>query len=111
MRGQIDVGFACNASSRDELKSILVYPQPLAVALGAQHPLAAHRASLSLSALADESFVLLNTQSPVMRDVLAACMHDGFQPRVLHESIDPETVLMTSFEDCRSIPSDGIRSG
>lgn len=93
VRGQIDVGFACNASSRDELKSILVYPQPLVVALGAQHPLAAQRSSLSLSALADESFVLLNTQSPVMRDVLAACMRDGFQPRVLHESIDPETVL------------------
>ena len=95
MRGQIDVGFACNASSRDELKSILVYPQPMVVALSAQHPLAAHRSSLSLSlsALANESFVLLNTQSPVMRDVLAACMRDGFQPRVLHESIDPETVL------------------
>ena len=93
MRGQIDVGFACNASSRGELKSILVYPQLLVVALSAQHPLAAHRSSLSLSALADESFVLLNTQSPVMRDVLAACMRDGFQPRVLHESIDPETVL------------------
>ncbi|MCO5400157.1 LysR substrate-binding domain-containing protein [Ralstonia soli] len=93
VRGQIDVGFACNASSRDELKSILVYPQPLVVALSAQHPLASKRSSLSLSALADESFVLLNTQSPVMRDVLSACMRDGFHPRVLHESIDPETVL------------------
>lgn len=92
LAGKIDVGFACSAATRGELRSIRVYPQPLRVALPAGHPLAKRR-RVALKALAGDAFVLLNTQSPIIRDVLAACVRDGFQPRVLHESIDPETVL------------------
>ncbi|WP_179404706.1 LysR substrate-binding domain-containing protein [Burkholderia guangdongensis] len=92
LNGKIDVGFACNATERSELHSIRVYPQPLMAALPGGHPLARRR-RIALKALANDAFVLLNTQSPIIRDVLAACVRDGFQPRVLHESIDPETVL------------------
>ncbi|MGO4158406.1 LysR family substrate-binding domain-containing protein [Cupriavidus sp. YAF13] len=92
VRGQIDVGFASSATGREELRSIRVDPQPLMAALPAGHPLAAS-GRIRLKALAAEPFVLLNTQSPVIRSLLAACVRNGFHPRVLHESVDPQTVL------------------
>ncbi|SAK49898.1 LysR substrate-binding domain-containing protein [Caballeronia ptereochthonis] len=92
VRGQIDVGFACSPTGHRELRSILVYPQPLVVALPDSHPLAGCRCT-SLGALSGDPFVLLNTQSPMIRGILAACIREGFQPRVLHESADPETIL------------------
>ncbi|WP_416047758.1 LysR substrate-binding domain-containing protein [Cupriavidus basilensis] len=92
VRGQIDVGFASSATRREELRSIRVYPQPLMAAVPASHPLAGS-GRIRLKALAAEPFVLLNTQSPVIRSLLAACVRNGFHPRVLHESVDPQTVL------------------
>ncbi|CAL8479177.1 LysR substrate-binding domain-containing protein [Caballeronia sp. S22] len=92
VRGQIDVGFACSPTEHRELRSILVYPQPLVVALPDSHPLADCR-SVRLRVLSVDRFVLLNTQSPMIRGILAACITEGFQPRVLHESADPETIL------------------
>ncbi|MEZ0602503.1 LysR substrate-binding domain-containing protein [Paraburkholderia sp. IW21] len=92
IRGQIDVGFACSSTEHRELRSILIYPQRLVIALSGSHPLAGRRC-VTLRELAHDPFVLLNTQSPMIRGILAACVRDGFEPRVLHESADPETVL------------------
>ncbi|KAB0599391.1 LysR family transcriptional regulator [Cupriavidus gilardii] len=91
-RGRIDVGFSCSAAARSDLRSILVYAQPLVVAMASDHPLA-RAPRVSLRQLSGDAFVLLNMQSPMIRNVLAACLREGFEPRVMHESVDPETVL------------------
>ncbi|MDN7143360.1 LysR family transcriptional regulator [Pseudomonas sp. JQ170] len=92
INGSIDVGFACSASERSELISQLVYPQSLRVAVPVNHALA-QRPSIDLADIVGEDFVMLNTQSPMIRDVLTACAKMAPALRILHESTDPAIVL------------------
>jgi DNA-binding transcriptional LysR family regulator len=69
-----------------------IYDDPILVALPAAHPLARER--LTLTALADEPFVLVPRPSaPALWDALIArCQGAGFSPRVVQEAAGWHTI-------------------
>lgn len=83
---EIDVAFVRSSTlHRPELLNILLCDEPMLVALPVDHPFAAGSTPLSLSMLANESFVLyLRGDGPGIQDVLIpACRKAGFTPRVV----------------------------
>ena len=86
--GDVDLAFARlgEGSLGSAIQSMPLARDRLAVALPAQHRLAAAR-RVKLAALQDEAFVMFSRRvSPVYFDaVVGACRERGFAPRVLHE--------------------------
>lgn len=85
--GEIDLAFArLGSGGEQDIETVPLVEDRLAVALPREHPLA-KRASVRLSALADENFVMFFRHvSPDYFDGLtAACQAAGFAPRILHE--------------------------
>src|SRR5437764_11785146 len=73
------------------LRAVTLLEDPLHVALPAEHRLAA-KPSLSLADLRDEQWVQTSAESPCARHVVRSCVSAGFEPIVLFESDDYETV-------------------
>ncbi|SCK27670.1 LysR family transcriptional regulator [Vogesella sp. LIG4] len=85
--GDIDLAFARLEGRLDEdIQSLPLQEDPLAVALPAGHPLSDGEA-LPLAALAQQDFIMFARKvSPLSYDTLiTACRNSGFSPRVLHE--------------------------
>jgi DNA-binding transcriptional LysR family regulator len=83
---EIDVAFVRSSTSHyPELLNMVLCQEPMVVAMPVTHRLASDSAPLSLSMLANESFVLyLNGDGPGIQDVLIpACRKAGFTPRVV----------------------------
>jgi DNA-binding transcriptional LysR family regulator len=67
--------------------------EPLIVAMPASHPLA-RRKSVSGPMLAAEGFVMVTKRRAAMADVVAAfCRRSGFEPRVVQEANEMDTVV------------------
>jgi len=92
--GRLDVGFVRPPVDDPALRCETVIREPLLAALPQKHPLVA-RTRLSLSALANEPFVLPPRDAvPVFHDaVLKACREAGFVPHSSHEADRLPTVL------------------
>ncbi len=89
---RIDVGFSRHMSGMPGLSCVRIYCEGLAVALPQGHPLGkAER--LTLKELSDEPFVCMSTQSPVMDSIVQRCLQNQFQPHIIYESADPQTLL------------------
>lgn len=87
--GRIDIGIL-HSPPLDAARWLRVepfYEEPVIVAVSKAHALAA-RARLTLSALAEESFVSFpRTVAPEMYDdILASCRAAGFSPRIVQEA-------------------------
>jgi DNA-binding transcriptional LysR family regulator len=85
--GDIDLAFArLEGDLGATIESLPLTEDRLAVALPADHPLAA-RSRISLASLANEPLVMFARRlSPVYFDnLIATCRASGFSPRVLHE--------------------------
>jgi DNA-binding transcriptional LysR family regulator len=87
--GRIDIGIL-HSPPLDAARWLRVepfYEEPVILAVSKAHPLAA-RARLTLSALAEESFVSFpRTVAPEMYDdILARCRAAGFSPRIVQEA-------------------------
>jgi len=91
---RLDVGFIRSAQPAPGLIVTTIAEEPLVAVLPADHPLAADPA-LALDALADEPFVFWPRQASVdfYDDVINACRHVGFSPRVKFEAHGAETLL------------------
>lgn len=86
-RGDIDLAFArLEGDLGEHVETLPLARDRLAVAVPASHPLA-RSSRVKLSRLADEAFVMFARHvSPVYFDnVIAACLAQGFSPRILHE--------------------------
>jgi DNA-binding transcriptional LysR family regulator len=85
-RGEIDVGFARTPIETDELATLPLGEESLAVMLPAGHPLC-EKAEVPLAALAKEPFILHPTPpSNWASYIVAVCKGAGFEPRIAHEA-------------------------
>lgn len=93
---RIDVGLARTPpADKGRLGVLELAPEPLLVALPADHPRAGAR-SMPLAALAGEPWVLSGapaSPSDLIVRILQACARAGFAPTVAHESPDLPSVL------------------
>ena len=84
---RLDVGFVRTPLTDISLNSDAVVSEPLVAVLPRKHRLAG-RPSISLSALANEEFVMTSRERvPVFHDfVLKSCREAGFVPKATHEA-------------------------
>ncbi len=91
---QIEIGF-CHPPLKDEtLEFELILQEPLVVALPDTHPLA-HETMISISSLAEESFVLFPRHlGPGFYDqIVSICQQANFNPNVTQEAVQMQTII------------------
>lgn len=107
--GTIDVGFTrpLQPPYDRQLKSELLYMDPLVAVLPIDHPLA--KGPLPIEALADERFILCDRNiSPTLFDkITALCAQGGFSPRIIQTSnvLSSVLTLVQAGEGVTLIPS------
>lgn len=91
---QVDVGIVRSAISEPGLSVECFLPESLVLALPETHPLSA-QTQVSLSTLADESFILFPAKlGPVFYEqIIHICKQAGFRPKVAQEAVQMETII------------------
>jgi DNA-binding transcriptional LysR family regulator len=91
---QIDLGIVRSAISEPGLSVECFLPESLVLALPETHPLSA-QTNVSLSSLADESFILFPAKlGPVFYEqIINLCQQAGFRPKVAQEAIQMQTIV------------------
>jgi DNA-binding transcriptional LysR family regulator len=91
---QIDVGIVRSAISEPGLSVECFLPESLVLALPETHPLSA-QTKVSLSSLADESFILFPAKlGPVFYEqIVNLCQQAGFRLKVAQEAIQMQTIV------------------
>lgn len=91
---QIDVGIVRSAISEPGLSVECFLPESLVLALPETHPLSA-QAQVSLSLLANESFVLFPAKlGPLFYEqIIRSCQQAGFYPKVAQEAVQMQTIV------------------
>ncbi len=94
LNGQIDVGLLRPPIDERQLSTMLVYREPLIVALPDVHPLA-DRKSISLKALASDRFIMFRRHmGPNFYDrTVALCQKAGITPNVVQEADQTQTII------------------
>ncbi len=92
--GKLDVGFVRPPINEAEFKLAAIFLEPLIVALPETHCLA-DRASISLSALANEPFIIFpRPVAPDLYDrIISLCQQANFSPRVVQQAIQMQTIV------------------
>jgi DNA-binding transcriptional LysR family regulator len=109
VKGAIDIGFTrpLEPPYNAQLKSELLYMDPLIAVLPADHRLAP--GPIALEALAEENFVLCDRNlSPTLFDKsTSACIQAGFTPRITHTSnvLSSALTLVQAGEGVTLIPA------
>jgi DNA-binding transcriptional LysR family regulator len=91
---QIDIGIVRSAISEPGLSVECLLPESLVLALPENHRLSA-QTQVSLSALADESFILFPAKmGPVFYEqIMTMCQQAGFRPKVAQEAVQMQTII------------------
>lgn len=91
---QIDIGIVRSAISELGLSVECLLPESLVLALPENHPLSA-QTQVSLSALADELFILFPAKlGPVFYEqIIHSCQQAGFRPKVVQEAVQMQTIV------------------
>ena len=89
--GDVDVSLVTPPGDVADLEVVPLLTEPLLLAVPPDHPLAT-RTDVELGEAAREAFILLKEGMGFRRVVLQACAAAGFQPRVVFESSDLETI-------------------
>ncbi len=91
---QVDVGIVRSAISEPGLSVECLLPESLVLALPETHPLSA-QTQVSLSALADESFILFPAKmGPVFYEQMITIFQQaGFHPKVAQEAVQMQTII------------------
>jgi DNA-binding transcriptional LysR family regulator len=94
--GEIDLAIAVEhrGSPRpddERLARIPLYAEPFVAVIPSSHP-AASNASVDLTALSTDDWVMTSVGNPIRDVVLLACEQAGFQPRIAHTSDDFRSV-------------------
>ncbi|WP_342049745.1 MULTISPECIES: LysR family transcriptional regulator [unclassified Cupriavidus] len=95
---RIDIAFIRSAQAPDlppTLGAMRLFEDALVVALPPKHPLAAGSGPLSVSALANEEFVIFPPESGtgVFEQIVWLCRLSGFAPRVVQEALTAVTIV------------------
>ena len=91
---RVDIGIVRSAIVEPGLSVECILQESLVLALPETHPLSIH-ASVSLSALANESFILFPTKmGPVFYEqIINICQRAGFRPKVAQEAVQMQTII------------------
>jgi DNA-binding transcriptional LysR family regulator len=91
---QIDVGVVRSTIIEPSLRTECVLQESLVLALPQTHPLSA-QVKVSLSTLADESFILFPAKlGPVFYEqIIHLCQQAGFRPKVAQEAVQMQTIV------------------
>ncbi|MBD2247894.1 LysR family transcriptional regulator [Nostoc sp. FACHB-888] len=91
---QVDVGIVRSAIIEPGLSMECVLQESLVLALPQTHPLSA-QAKVSLSALADELFILFPAKmGPIFYEqIINICQEAGFRPKVAQEAVQMQTII------------------
>jgi DNA-binding transcriptional LysR family regulator len=91
---QIDVGIVRSAISEPGLRVECLLPESLVLALPENHALSA-QTQVSLSALADELFILFPAKlGPLFYEqIIQSCEKAGFRPKVAQEAVQMQTII------------------
>ncbi len=91
---QVDIGIVRSAISEPGLSVECFFPESLVLALPETHPLSA-QTQLSLSILADESFILFPAKlGPLFYEqIMNMCQQAGFRPKVTQEAVQMQTIV------------------
>lgn len=91
---QVDVGVVRSAIIEPGLSVECFLPESLVLALPETHPLSA-QTNMSLSSLADESFILFPVKlGPVFYEqIINLCQQAGFRPKVAQEAVQMQTII------------------
>lgn len=93
--GGLDVGFLREPEADSTLQMETVMMERFVAVLPATHRLAANRATVPISALAGEPFILFRRDiGPLLHGrILGLCGQAGFTPRIVQESLEWQTVV------------------
>jgi len=91
---QVDVGIVRSAIVEPGLSMECVLKESLVLALPQTHPLSA-QVQVSLSALANESFILFPAKmGPIFYEqIINMCQQAGFRPKVAQEAVQMQTII------------------
>ena len=95
LSGELDLGLSVLPTPAPELRTRVVFREPLIAAVPASYALAKGVLRIWLRNLAHEEFILFpRTLSPGLYDlVIAACQRAGFTPSLAQEAIQMQTIL------------------
>ncbi|HEY9910154.1 MAG TPA: LysR family transcriptional regulator [Thermosynechococcaceae cyanobacterium] len=91
---QVDVGIVRSAIIEPGLSVECILQESLVLALPATHPFSA-QTKVSLSTLADESFILFPAKmGPIFYEqIINMCQQAGFRPKVAQEAVQMQTII------------------
>ncbi|MEP0879766.1 LysR family transcriptional regulator [Funiculus sociatus GB2-M2] len=91
---QVDVGIVRSAIVEPGLSVECILQESLVLALPATHPFSA-QTKVSLSTLADESFILFPAKmGPIFYEqIINMCQQAGFRPKVAQEAVQMQTII------------------
>ncbi len=93
--GLLDIGIICRLPSNPEIYDSFPFSQePLKVVVHPSHALA-QRKEVSISALAQESFILSSSDFSLHDEIIKKCNHAGFHPRIVLETAQRELMVQT----------------
>ena len=95
LSGELDLGLSVLPTPAPELRTRVVFREPLIAAVPASYALAKGVLRIRLRNLAHEEFILFpRALSPGLYDlVIAACQRAGFTPSLAQEAIQMQTIL------------------
>ena len=93
-QGELDLAVVIQPIRHPALETMPLLEEELLLAVPLGHPLAETRGRLPLAQLRDEAFVMLREGAYDLRDqTLAACRKVGFEPRVVLDGCEMDSVL------------------
>jgi DNA-binding transcriptional LysR family regulator len=91
--GRLDIGFVRPPFQEEEFQIAATFQESLIVALPESHPLA-DRASIPLSLLAQESFIIFpRSVAPELFDRIISLCQQAFSPKIAQEAIQMQTIV------------------
>ncbi|MDF2875261.1 MAG: transcriptional regulator, LysR family [Sporomusa sp.] len=92
--GTLDFGIICSVPDVTVHEFFSLTNDPLNVIINVQHPLSAN-SELTLSALANESFVIYRDDFSLHDEIISNCKIAGFQPRIIFETSQRDLMVQT----------------
>ena len=90
--GKIDIGFFSETEPDPRIRMIRLLNDKLILVTNNLHPLAT-QGSVSLADLANEKFIIPSPESGLYVNFLQACRNAGFEPKILYQCTQVETIL------------------
>ena len=96
LAGNLDLGFLRFNHFRrlpEEIATLTMFQDRLAVIVSADHPLAAKKAPLPIESVRDEPFVFYQPGVGTYTHVMTLCARSGFMPRVVQDARDSTSII------------------